>query len=112
MVVSAQSESSLVASVLQPVPDRPVNWSPGSRALGSWITQAPTHCSLTTLIEKGPSVTGHALKATVLGAQNHSVVPFKTVSGTHRHGHLQEATVICNHTEEPKSRDSSPVVGS
>lgn len=52
------------------------------------LDPSPAHCSLTTLVEEGPSLTGHALKATMVGAHNHSVVPFKAVSGAHRRRNL------------------------
>lgn len=52
----------------------------------------PFASPLTTLVEEGPSLTGHTLEATVVDTHNHLCMPFKAVAGAHRCRHLQEAT--------------------
>lgn len=103
----------LVEGVLQTVP----NWqqsdqSPGSAHVwpkgGASICSTDprsaggspiNHWSLTTLIEEGPGLTRHTLKATMVETYDHSLVAFRTVPGTHRRRHLQEAMVFCSHVE-------------
>lgn len=63
------------------------NQSSAWQVLGP-LCAGPLTRSLTTLVEEGPSLTGHALKATMVGTHNHSVVPFEAVSGAHRHRNL------------------------
>lgn len=109
----------LVEGVLQTVP----NWQesdqdPGSAHMwpkgGTSICStdprsaggSPTHhWSLTTLIEESPGLTGHTLKAAMVETCDHSLVAFRTVPGTHRRRHLQEAMVFCSHVEMLMSRD-------
>ena len=50
--------------------------------------------SLTTVVEEGPGLTEHTLEAAVVETHGHSLVPFRTVAGTHRLRHLQEATGV------------------
>lgn len=111
--------SGLVEGVLQTVP----NWqqshqSPGSAHVwpkgGASICSTDprsaggspiNHWSLTTLIEEGPGLTRHTLKAAMVETYDHSLVAFRTVPGTHRRRHLQEAMVFCSHVEMLISRD-------
>lgn len=59
----------------------------------------PLSWALTTLVEEGPGLTRHTLKAAVVETHNDPLVPFQTVAGAHGLRHLQEATGVFNHTE-------------
>lgn len=108
LLVSASSELSLVANILQPVPKLATEgarlWFCTCMAQGRspHLPYRPWECpvilpliwTLTALVEEAPGLTGHTLKATVVETRNHSLVPFEAVAGAHRLWHLQEATGV------------------
>lgn len=59
-------------------------------------SRRPLSWALTTLVEEGPGLTRHTLKAAVVETHDDSLVPFKTVAGAHGRRHLQEATGVLN----------------